>query len=60
MSDKKPDDILPANLPAIFAAHKADIFANFHCVKIGKIEKVTADEQTVEVSLAMRRAPVSA
>lgn len=56
MTEKRPDDILPANLPAILAAHKADIFANFHCIKIGKIEKVTPAEQTVEVSLTMRRA----
>lgn len=55
MTEKRPDDILPANLPAVLAAHKADIFATFHCIKIGKIEKVTASEQTVEVSLTMRR-----
>lgn len=56
MSEKNADDILPANTLGLLAAHKADIFATFHCIKIGKIEKVTPSEQTAEVSLTMRRA----
>ena len=55
MSEKNADDILPANTLGLLAALKADIFATFHCIKIGKIEKVTPGEQTVEVSLTMRR-----
>lgn len=51
----RPDDILPANLPSLLDAQKADIFSTFHCVQIGKIEKVTPAEQTVEVTLQIRR-----
>ena len=51
----KPDEILPANTLSLLEAQKADIFATFHCVQIGKIEKVTPDEQTVEVTLQIRR-----
>jgi hypothetical protein len=40
---------------SILDAQKADIFSTFHCVQIGKIEKVTPDEQTVEVTLQIRR-----
>lgn len=56
MSFKKPDDILPANTLSLLDAQKADIFSTFHCVQIGKIEKVTASEQTVEVTLQIKRA----
>lgn len=55
MSFIKADDILPANTLSLLEAQKADIFATFHCVQIGKIEKVTPDEQTVEVTLQIRR-----
>lgn len=51
----RPDEILPANTLSILDAHKADIFSTFHCIQIGKIEKVTASEQTVEVTLQIRR-----
>lgn len=51
----KPDEILPANTLSLLEAQKADIFATFHCVQIGKIEKVTPGEQTVEVTLQIRR-----
>lgn len=51
----KPDEILPANTLSLLEAQKADIFATFHCVQIGKIEKVTPEEQTVEVTLQIRR-----
>lgn len=56
MSFKKPDEILPANTLSILEAQKADIFSTFHCIQIGKIEKVTAAEQTVEVTLQIKRA----
>ena len=55
MSFIEADDILPADTRAVLKAQKADIFATFHCVQIGKIEKVTPDEQTVEVTLQIRR-----
>ncbi len=55
MSFKNADEILPANTLSLLEAQKADIFATFHCVQIGKIEKVTPDEQTVEVTLQIRR-----
>lgn len=51
----KPDEILPANTLSLLDAQKADIFSTFHCIQIGKIEKVTAAEQTVEVTLQIRR-----
>lgn len=51
----KPDEILPANQLSVLDAFKSDIFATFHCVQIGKIEKVTPSEQTVEVTLQIRR-----
>ena len=51
----KPDEILPANTLSLLEAQKSDIFATFHCVQIGKIEKVTSAEQTVEVTLQIRR-----
>lgn len=52
----KPDEILPANTRSLLDAQKADIFATFHCVQIGRIEKVTRAEQTVEVTLQIKRA----
>ena len=55
MSFKNADEILPANTLSLLEAQKADIFATFHCVQIGKIEKVTPSEQTVEVTLQIRR-----
>ena len=51
----KPDEILPANTLSLLDAQKADIFSTFHCIQIGKIEKVTPAEQTVEVTLQIRR-----
>ena len=51
----KPDEILPANQLSVLDAFKSDIFATFHCIQIGKIEKVTPGEQTVEVTLQIRR-----
>jgi hypothetical protein len=49
------DEILPANTLSVIAAQKADIFSTFHCIQIGKIEKVTKAEQTVEVTLQIKR-----
>jgi len=51
----KPDDILPADTLSLLEAQKADIFSTFHCIQIGKIEKVTAADQTVEVTLQIKR-----
>ena len=51
----KPDEILPANMVSLLAAQKADIFSTFHCIQIGRIEKVTRAEQTVEVTLQIKR-----
>lgn len=55
MNTMKPDEILPANTLSLLEAQKADIFSTFHCIQIGKIEKVTPEEQTVEVTLQIRR-----
>lgn len=52
---KKNDDILPADTLSLLAAQKSDIFSTFHCIQIGKIEKVTAADQTVEVTLQIKR-----
>jgi len=51
----KAEQILPADTRAVLDAQKADIFSTFHCIQIGKIEKVTKAEQTVEVTLQIRR-----
>ena len=52
---KKNDDILPADTLSLLAAQKSDIFSTFHCIQIGKIEKVTAADQTIEVTLQIKR-----
>lgn len=51
----KAEQILPADTRAVLDAQKDDIFSTFHCIQIGKIEKVTKSEQTVEVTLQIRR-----
>lgn len=53
--DYTPDEIMPPNLKILLDELKAEIFSTFNCVQIGKIEKVTASEQTVEVSLQIKR-----
>ena len=49
------EKLMPPELKILFDQHKAEIFATLNCVQIGKIEKVTASEQTVEISLQIRR-----
>ena len=51
----KAEQILPADTRAVLDAQKSDIFSTFHCIQIGKVEKVTKAEQTVEVTLQIRR-----
>ena len=50
-----PDEMMPPNLKIILDEVKADIFATFNCVQIGKISKVTSSEQTVEIELQIKR-----
>ena len=49
------EKLMPPELKILFDQHKAETFATLNCVQIGKIEKVTASEQTVEISLQIRR-----
>lgn len=51
----KSDEILPADLSDLLDAQRALIFSTFNCIQIGKIEKVTPGEQTVEVTLQIKR-----
>lgn len=51
----KSDEILPADLSDLLDAQRALIFSTFNCIQIGKIEKVTPSEQTVEVTLQIKR-----
>jgi hypothetical protein len=50
-----PDEMMPPNLKIILDEVKADIFATFNCIQIGKISKVTSSEQTVEIELQIKR-----
>ena len=46
---------MPPNLKEILDDHAAKIYAGLNCVNIGRIEKVNASEQTVEVTLQIKR-----
>jgi hypothetical protein len=50
-----PDKMMPPNIKIILDEVKADIFATFNCVQVGKISKVTSSEQTVEIELQIKR-----
>lgn len=47
--------ILPADLSDILDAQRSLIFSTFNCIQIGKVEKVTPADQTVEVTLQIKR-----
>lgn len=51
-----PDQKMPPDLKVVLKELRNDIFATFNCVQIGKIEKVTPAEQTVEISIQIKRA----
>jgi hypothetical protein len=53
--DNKPDEIIPPNIKILLNELRAEIFSTLNCVQIGKIEKVTASAQTVEISLQIKR-----
>jgi len=46
---------MPPNLKEILDDHAAGIFASMNCVNIGMIESINAAEQTVEVTLQIKR-----
>ena len=51
----KSDEILPADLSDLLDAQRALIFSTFNCIQIGKVETVTPADQTVEVTLQIKR-----
>lgn len=51
-----PDQKMPPDMKVVLKELRNDIFATFNCVQIGKIEKVTPAEQTVEISIQIKRA----
>jgi hypothetical protein len=55
MKDLLPDEILPPNLKILLNEARAEIFSTLNCVQIGKIEKITPETQTVEISIQIRR-----
>lgn len=46
---------MPPNLKELLDDRTAEIFASLNCVNIGKVESINADEQTVEVTLQIKR-----
>lgn len=46
---------MPPNLKEVINEARAEIFASLNCINIGKVETVNAAEQTVEVSLQIKR-----
>lgn len=58
MNELNPSQKLPPDLRVFGNDLKAEIFATLNCVQVGKIEKVTPGEQTVEISLQIKRAAV--
>lgn len=58
MSDLNPSQKLPPDLRVFSEDLKNEIFATLNCVQVGKIEKVTPGEQTVEISLQIKRLAV--
>lgn len=51
----KPDEMMPPNLKTILDEVKAEIFSTLNCVQVGRVEKITPGEQTVEVSIQIKR-----
>ena len=49
------EKLMPPELPILLKQHKDEVFATLNCVQIGKIETVKSSEQTVEISLQIRR-----
>jgi len=58
MNELNPSQKLPPDLRVFGNDLKADVFATLNCCQIGKIEKVTPEAQTVEISLQIKRAAV--
>ena len=50
-----PDEMMPPNMKIILDEVKADIFATFNCIQVGKISKVTPSAQTVGIELQIKR-----
>lgn len=56
MSDPYSNEqVNPPSIKVLLDELRAEIFASLNCVQIGKIEKVTPAEQTVEISLQIKR-----
>lgn len=49
------EQINPPSVKVLLDEVRAEIFASLNCIQIGKIEKVTPAEQTVEISLQIKR-----
>lgn len=58
MSELNPSQKLPPDLRVFGNDLKAEIFATLNCVQVGRIEKVSPNAQTVEISLQIKRAAV--
>lgn len=50
-----PNEIMTPGISQLLEDQKADIFASFNCVNIGKIESVNKADQTVEIQLQIKR-----
>jgi hypothetical protein len=46
---------MPPKLETVLNELKSEIFATFNCIQIGKINKVTPADQTVEIELQIKR-----
>lgn len=49
------DEKMPPDLKIVTKELRNEIFATLNCIQIGKIEKVTSAEQTVEVTIQIKR-----
>lgn len=50
-----PNEIMNPGFTQLLEDQRAEIFANFNCINIGKIESVNKTEQTVEIQLQIKR-----
>ena len=46
---------MPPNLRTLLEDLKVEIFSTLNCIQIGKIEKITAPQQTVEITIQIKR-----
>lgn len=50
-----PNEIMNPGFTQLLEDQRSEIFANFNCINIGKIESVNNDEQTVAIQLQIKR-----